>query len=85
MYHRNRVDIASNFSQPEEKLWVVVRDYANTIQLKPNFSSEPPSNIRRGYKIEKNSVIKFGRVRLRVRDIDYPSAAAPNLKSLEKE
>jgi hypothetical protein len=25
----------------------------------------------RGYRLEKNDVIKFGRVRLRVRDIDY--------------
>ncbi len=25
----------------------------------------------KGHKLEKNDIIKFGRVRLRVRDIDY--------------
>ena len=28
-------------------------------------------NFKNGIKLEKNSVIKMGRVRLRVRDIDY--------------
>jgi len=32
------------------------------------------AGMKRGFKLEKNSVIKFGRVRLRVRDIDYPHA-----------
>ena len=32
---------------------------------------------KRGVKLEKNSVIKLGRVRLRVRDIDYKVEVNP--------
>ena len=27
IYHKNKVDLQSMFSQPEEKLWIVVKDY----------------------------------------------------------
>ena len=42
--------------------------------------------LKRGFKIEKNSVIKLGRVRLRVRDIDSADKkpAAKLIKKQEK-
>lgn len=49
------------FQNPEEKLWYVVKHYHGTGQ---------PNN-RNGLRLEKNDIVKFGRVRLRVRDIDY--------------
>ena len=68
LYHSNKVDLLSMFSAPEEKLWLVVRQYNGTLD------NSPASLVdnKRGIKLEKNSVIKMGRVRLRVRDIDYP-------------
>jgi len=61
------------FSQPEEKLWLVVKHYNGVLD------SNPGSNIdgKKGIKLEKNSVIKMGRVRLRVRDIDYADEVKP--------
>ena len=47
------------YQNPEEKLWYVVRHFQG---------GKTPS---RGYKLEKNTIVKFGRVRYRVRDIDY--------------
>jgi hypothetical protein len=49
---------------PEEKLWYVVKHY----QTKSPF---------KGFKLDKDTVVKFGRVRLRVRDIDYASPDLP--------
>jgi len=46
------------FRAPEEKLWYIVKHYQTKSQQK-------------GFKLEKNGVVKFGRVRLRVRNIDY--------------
>jgi hypothetical protein len=46
------------YVNPEEKLWFAVRHYQGK---SPN----------RGIKLEKNAILKFGRVRYRVRDIDY--------------
>ena len=60
------------FAQPEEKLWIVVQDYQQSMLTAPK--SELNTAPKKGIKLEKNSVLKFGRVRLRVRDIDYPSA-----------
>lgn len=40
--------------------------------------------LKRGFKIEKNSVIKLGRVRLRVRDIDS-SDKKPTAKLIKKQ
>lgn len=56
------------FSAPEDKLWLVVKQYNGTLD------NSPASFVdnKRGIKLEKNSVIKMGRVRLRIRDIDYP-------------
>ena len=60
------------FAQPEEKLWIVVQDYQQgMLNATKQESSTAP---KKGIKLEKNSVLKFGRVRLRVRDIDYPIA-----------
>ena len=56
------------FSQPEEKLWLVVQDYSGALDAD---LEKPGQGLTRGFKLEKNSVIKLGRVRLRVRDIDY--------------
>lgn len=74
LYHSNKVDILSMFNAPEEKLWLVVKHYNGTL---PN---TPASMVdsKRGIKLEKNSVIKMGRVRLRVRDIDYPVENKPS-------
>lgn len=33
-----------------------------------HYQNKPQS---KGYRLEKNDIVKFGRVRLRVRDIDY--------------
>ena len=57
------------FSQPEEKLWIVVKDYTGVLDKtkEPDFADDR----KRGFRLEKNSVIKMGRVRLRVMDIDY--------------
>lgn len=70
------------FSCPEEKLWIVAKEYQGGI---PKFCQDgtrikSDSHLfapKRGVKLEKNSVIKLGRVRLRVRDIDYKVDADP--------
>lgn len=59
MYHKNKVDLSQLYSNPEEKLWYVVKHYQG-------------KSPHKGFKLEKNDIVKFGRVRLRVRDIDYP-------------
>lgn len=55
------------YANPEEKLWFVVGKQLNA-----------ENGIMRkgggGIKLEKNSIIRLGRIRLRVRDIDYPEA-----------
>lgn len=56
------------FSLPEEKLWIVVKNYNGIID---NNSGAPESSGKQGIRLEKNSVIRMGRLRLRVRDIDY--------------
>lgn len=60
IYHKNQVDLQTIYTNPEEKLWYVVNKYP-----KDSFKSK-------GLKLEKNSIIRMGRIRLRVRDIDYP-------------
>lgn len=74
IFHKNKVDLTSVFSHPEEKLWLVVKE-----QWRPTLHSDGNAintsgddyGQKRGIKLQKNSVIKLGRVRLRVRDIDY--------------
>lgn len=65
------------FSQPEEKLWLIVKDYKGGLILNGD-DEDVKKDSNRGLRLEKNSVIKMGRVRLRVRDIDY----APPLPKL---
>lgn len=60
IYHKNTVDLQTVYTNPEEKLWYVVSKYP-----KDSFKTK-------GLKLEKNSIIRMGRIRLRVREIDYP-------------
>lgn len=60
LYHKNKVSLQSIYTNPEEKLWYVVSKYPNEAYK------------TKGLKLEKNSIIRMGRIRLRVRDIDYP-------------
>ena len=53
------------YSNPEEKLWFVVGKQLNMDGI---------SRKGGGIKLEKNSIIRLGRIGLRVRDIDYPEA-----------
>lgn len=57
------------YSNPEEKLWFVVGKHLNGV----GGDVRPPGT---GIKLEKNSIIRMGRIRLRVRDIDYPDYTA---------
>ena len=61
------------FSQPEEKLWLVVKHYNGSLEKHPGATFDG----RKGIKLEKNSIIKMGRVRMRVRDIDYAEDIKP--------
>ena len=61
------------FGQPEDKLWLVVKHYSGAIEHSPAQSFDG----KKGIKLEKNCVIKMGRVRLRVRDIDYAEDVKP--------
>ena len=61
------------FSLPEEKLWLVVKHYNGAIEQSPTQQFDG----KKGIKLEKNCVIKMGRVRLRVRDIDYADEVKP--------
>lgn len=69
------MDLTTQFATPEEKLWLVVRDYKGGVQkIGPQskvIEKELPGWTDGLVKLEKNSVIKLGRVRLRVRNIDY--------------
>jgi len=70
IYHKNHVDLNTIYTNPEEKLWYVVSKYP-----KDSFKSK-------GLKLEKNTIIRMGRIRLRVRDIDYPEPKNdPEVKS----
>ena len=46
----------------------MVQDYTGALD---SDQDKQANGLKRGFKLEKNSVIKLGRVRLRVRDIDY--------------
>lgn len=62
----------SIYTNPEEKLWFVARQYPKEAMKS------------KGLKIEKGMIIRMGRIRLRVRDIDYPDPKedAKSVKSL---
>jgi hypothetical protein len=50
------------YTNPEEKLWYVVNQFPKEAYK------------TKGFKLMKNQIIRMGRIRLRVRDIDYPEA-----------
>ncbi len=61
---------------PEEKLWYVIKHYHGNRDFTSTSSKLPTSGTgsgshRTGLRLEKHDIVKFGRVRLRVRDIDY--------------
>ena len=58
--------MASVFQSPEEKLWYVIKHYHGSQGAEQGHRHAN----RNGIKLEKNDIVKFGRVRLRVRDID---------------
>jgi hypothetical protein len=58
------------YQNPEEKLWYVIKHFHNS-------SASSASNKNGGIRLEKNDIVKFGRVRLRVRDIDYAEKETP--------
>ena len=67
IYHKREVDVSQVYQNPEEKLWVVVKHLTTKDQQK-------------GHRLEKNDIIKLGRIRLRVRDIDYVEKQTPALE-----
>jgi hypothetical protein len=69
IYHKNKINIQSIYTNPEEKLWYAVGRY-------------PKEALgQHGFKLQKNQIIRMGRIRLRVRDIDYPEPKAEEVKS----
>ena len=78
VFHRKKVDLTALFNQPEEKLWLVIKENYGSpyVFQNPDFDQKQGKSekdllqIKGGFKLEKNSVIKLGRVRLRVRDMD---------------
>lgn len=51
------------YQNPEEKLWYVIKHYHGR-------NGAQAQSTGHGLRLEKNDIVKFGRVRLRVRDID---------------
>jgi len=60
------------YQSPEEKLWYVIKHYHSSTTAASSQSSK-----NGGIRLEKNDIVKFGRVRLRVRDIDYGAKDTP--------
>ena len=60
------------YQSPEEKLWYVIKHYHSSTTAASSQSSK-----NGGIRLEKNDIVKFGRVRLRVRDIDYAEKDTP--------
>ena len=58
------------YQNPEEKLWYVIKHFHTS-------SASSASARNGGIRLEKNDIVKFGRVRLRVRDIDYADKETP--------
>ena len=60
IFHKNSINLSQIYTNPEEKLWYVVSKY-------------PKDSYKvKGLKLFKDQIIRMGRIRLRVRDIDYP-------------
>ena len=80
IFHKNQVDMATVYQAPEEKLWYVIKHYHGNREITSNSKSGSGgggNGQRNGLRLEKNDIVKFGRVRLRVRDIDYAEKEKP--------
>jgi hypothetical protein len=74
LFHKSTVEMSQMYANPEEKLWFVVgKQLNNETGMKHGGG---------GIKLEKNSIIRLGRIRLRVRDIDYPEAEPAVIKEV---
>jgi hypothetical protein len=72
--------MATVYQAPEEKLWYVIKHYHGSREITSNSKSGSGgggNGQRNGLRLEKNDIVKFGRVRLRVRDIDYAEKEKP--------
>lgn len=69
IYHKNKINLQSIYTNPEEKLWYVVQNYPYQAYK------------TKGFKLQKNQIIRMGRIRLRIRDIDYPEPKVDENKS----
>jgi hypothetical protein len=72
--------MATVYQAPEEKLWYVIKHYHGNREITSNSKSGSGGSgngQRNGLRLEKNDIVKFGRVRLRVRDIDYAEKEKP--------
>ena len=67
------MELAHVYMKPEEKLWYVIKHFHGSHHQ----TSARNNNNRNGLRLEKNDIVKFGRVRLRVRDIDYAEKDQP--------
>ena len=76
IYHKNQVDMSQVYQSPEEKLWFVIKHYHGTRDINQG-GNHSGNNNKTGLRLEKNDIVKFGRVRLRVRDIDYAEKDQP--------
>ena len=52
IYHKNKVDLQSMFSHPEEKLWIVVKDYNGALDL--DRDNQNGDERKKGIRLEKN-------------------------------
>ena len=74
--------MAQVYLAPEEKLWYVIKHYHGNRDITSTNSKQASgsgSSHRSGLRLEKNDIVKFGRVRLRVRDIDYAEKEAEEM------
>ena len=73
--------MATVYQAPEEKLWYVIKHYHGNREItsasSKSGSGGSGNGQRNGLRLEKNDIVKFGRVRLRVRDIDYAEKEKP--------
>lgn len=73
--------MATVYQAPEEKLWYVIKHYHGNREITSantkSGTSGGGNGQRNGLRLEKHDIVKFGRVRLRVRDIDYAEKEKP--------
>lgn len=87
IFHKNKIDVSSTFAHPEEKLWFVVKDHWRQPQHSDCSSTRSDQDDlkgqKKGIRLYKNSVIRLGKFRLRVRDIDNDIDSFPAAKLSE--